>query len=601
MNGSGIYRHVLFRLAVPLAVLSACASELPQADSESIRANAPSSPRAYEVVDCLLPGKLHRLGGEVTYVTPRRPVRTTEEACIIRGGEYVAYDRANYATALRVWQEAAERGDADAQTHVGEIYEKGLGTPPDYARAAAWYQKAADKGYARALTNLAYLYEKGLGVDKDPQKAVNLYRRAVGLPETVALAQGGGSEELRTLRKALESAHRKLQDTESEVRRAQATAAQKGQAVERLEQQLKNLQNNSGEDKATLREIKNELSRSKEDINRFKTQAADAEEQAKQYRVVVAKLEAKITVPAPSPAPQALNLGIYSALVIGNQHYQYHTALNTALKDAEKVAAILRKKYQFKVQVLQDADYATTMRALYDTANRLGEQDNLLVYFAGHGEVRNEISRGYWLPVDAGKQLDGMWVSTGQINDILAISKAKHILVVVDSCYAGALVRTANEIPTPANPNDAAAVTEWVRRMAQARSRNALTSGGLTPVVDNDAGGGNSIFARAFLDVLESNNDVLSGYSVWEKLAPRVTAAASRLNVPQKPEYHAMFGAGHDSGEFFFAPASRAAAASARWAARELLAPAGRSGNDVSAVGVFRVGLAFDVPSSLIQ
>ena len=64
-------------------------------------------------------------------------------------------------SALRIWMQTAEGGDAEAQTMVGEIYERGLGVPPDYAAAASWYQKAADKGYSRALFNLATLYERG--------------------------------------------------------------------------------------------------------------------------------------------------------------------------------------------------------------------------------------------------------------------------------------------------------------------------------------------------------------------------------------------------------------------------------------------------------
>ena len=48
--------------------------------------------------------------------------------CEIRGGEYTAYDRASYSTALKVWLEPAKAGDAQAQTYVGEIFEKGLGT-----------------------------------------------------------------------------------------------------------------------------------------------------------------------------------------------------------------------------------------------------------------------------------------------------------------------------------------------------------------------------------------------------------------------------------------------------------------------------------------
>src|SRR5262249_38976279 len=148
------------------------------------------TPDKLAVVDCLVPGRVIQQGPAMMYMTASQPLRTTAQSCEIRGGKYVAYDRSNFATALQVWQGAADAGDPTAQTYVGEIYEKGMGVPPDPARAAIWYEKAAAKGYPRALTNLAYLYEKGLGVERDPQKALNLSRRAVGLPETVVLAQG---------------------------------------------------------------------------------------------------------------------------------------------------------------------------------------------------------------------------------------------------------------------------------------------------------------------------------------------------------------------------------------------------------------------------
>ena len=81
----------------------------------------------------------------------------------------------------------AEQGDKVAQTNVGEIYEKGIGTAPDYANAAKWYQKAADQGYPRAETNLGFLYEQGLGVGKDPVAALKLYRKAAGIDGAISL------------------------------------------------------------------------------------------------------------------------------------------------------------------------------------------------------------------------------------------------------------------------------------------------------------------------------------------------------------------------------------------------------------------------------
>jgi hypothetical protein len=63
------------------------------------------------VVDCLLPGQIKRLGNQVTFVGRRRAEKTTARDCEIRGGEYVAFDRADYRTALKVWTDAAEQGD----------------------------------------------------------------------------------------------------------------------------------------------------------------------------------------------------------------------------------------------------------------------------------------------------------------------------------------------------------------------------------------------------------------------------------------------------------------------------------------------------------
>ncbi len=123
------------------------------------------------IVDCLLPGQVRKLGKVSTYMSARRPIRTIQSDCEIRGGEFVSYDRANYETALKVWMGQAESGDAEAQNYVGEIYDKGLGTAPDHVRAANWYEKSAAQGLKRAKINLGYLYEQGLGVHQghDPR------------------------------------------------------------------------------------------------------------------------------------------------------------------------------------------------------------------------------------------------------------------------------------------------------------------------------------------------------------------------------------------------------------------------------------------------
>ncbi len=102
--------------------------------------------------------------------------------------------------------QTAESGDVEAQTNVGEIYERGMGVAPDYEAAAKWYQKAADKNYARALFNLGTMYEQGLGVPQDQLKALNLYRQAWGVPADNIIFTSAAQREQDELRKELDAA-----------------------------------------------------------------------------------------------------------------------------------------------------------------------------------------------------------------------------------------------------------------------------------------------------------------------------------------------------------------------------------------------------------
>jgi TPR repeat protein len=127
-----------FRLLISAALtlgpsallLAACAAG---GGSAAVPSAAQGSRRGDELlpVDCLLPPQIRQLGTQSTYLSARRAIKTTGRDCEIRGGEYVAYDRANYATALKVWLPLAEGGDLAAQNNVGEIYEKGLGVQSD--------------------------------------------------------------------------------------------------------------------------------------------------------------------------------------------------------------------------------------------------------------------------------------------------------------------------------------------------------------------------------------------------------------------------------------------------------------------------------------
>ncbi len=90
-----------------------------------------------------------------------------------------AYNRGDYATALREWRPLAEQGDAAAQYNLGLMYGKGQGVTQDYAKALQWYRKAAEQGHAKAQYNLGFMYDKGKGVLQDYVQAHMWYNLAV--------------------------------------------------------------------------------------------------------------------------------------------------------------------------------------------------------------------------------------------------------------------------------------------------------------------------------------------------------------------------------------------------------------------------------------
>ncbi len=101
-----------------------------------------------------------------------------------------AYERGDYATALREFLVLAEQGHASAQHNLGVKFNKGEGVPQDYAAAIKWYRKAAEQGYADAQSYLGAMYAAGQGVPENSAEAVMWYRKAA--EQGVVLAQPQG-------------------------------------------------------------------------------------------------------------------------------------------------------------------------------------------------------------------------------------------------------------------------------------------------------------------------------------------------------------------------------------------------------------------------
>ena len=538
--------HYTALLLAATLIISGCTStDGPASASSAIDEN--TAVEEMQIVDCLLPGQLRKLGN-MSYLSPRRPVKTTASDCRIRGGEYVAYDRADYKTALKVWLPAAEEGDAEAQVYVGEIFEKGLGTEPNYQAAALWYDKAAKQGNKRGLFNIGTLYEQGLGVPQDKLKALNYYRLAWGLPADSLMYQATAQREQAELKRALEeqlaTKNSQLSALEAQLgslqtQLAAANAGSKSDAAATAKVQLAAL----GDLVGSLRNERNDVAQRLSTIPKLR-----APGEFKSAAKVVSADEMAKEVSA-----QNMDFGRYYALIIGNRNYSSIESLETPLNDAQEVGELLEEKYGFKVQLLLDADRLTVMRAINEIHDILTENDNLLIYYAGHGSLNSVGARdtGYWLPVNADPPPDDShWVSNEFVTNHLGRLRAKRVLVIADSCYGGLLSSSPGHLFLGDNAN---LDLDYLRYKLPRRSRLLLSSGGDKPVIDN-GGDQHSVFAEELIQVLRSNENILSAPQLYASVREPVKRRAANNNFIQEPVYKSIKGAGHEVGDFFFVP-----------------------------------------------
>ena len=518
------------------ALLSACLTACAAAPGDSTQppTDALTVDDLY-IVDCLLPGQVRQLGNRA-YLSPRRPVRTTAADCRVRGGEYVAYDRADLNSALRVWMTEAEAGDADAQNTVGEIFERGLGGTPNYEAAAVWYEKAASQGHPAAQLNLGALYEQGRGVPQDRLRALNLYRESWGLTEDNVIYQSAANREIQAIRDEL---NQKLDEQRSQIRL--------------LERQIDSLQQETGRSA----EAEQELRELRAWVARIREEQAQSEQQLARTREPSLQAEPDVSyVSSRGVSAGNRNFGRFYALVIGNQNYDRMEDLASPISDATRVARILRDKYGFTVQLVTDANDLTVMQAMNNLRGVIGEEDNLLIYYAGHGSriSAGRFEIGYWLPTNADRPPDDTrWVPTEQVTKVMATTPAKRVLVIADSCYAGLLGEDpATRFSLAGNPAVYRS-SGFINLRFPKRSRLLISSGGDMPVLD-DQGNGNSVFANAFIDALESNEEILTTPALFIKVRQQAFDQAADQEFEQVPEIKAIVKAGHESGDFFFVP-----------------------------------------------
>lgn len=237
---------------------------------------------------------------------------------------------------------------------------------------------------------------------------------------------------------------------------------------------------------------------------------------------------------------EALIKGKYFALVVAIQNYKDRSmhSLDYPLRDAEDIIAMLSRDYTFDEQnilFLKNPDRRSIINALEALRSRVTADDNLLVFYAGHGYWDEGLRQGFWLPVNASANDPSEWLPNSTVRDYIRGIKSKHTLLLADACFSGGIFRTREAFVRP----DAS-----IQRTYEMPSRRAMTSGALKTVPDR------SVFVEYFLKRLKENREK---YLYAEKLYVSMKDAVIN-NSPnnQTPLYGVINEAGDEGGDFIF-------------------------------------------------
>jgi hypothetical protein len=230
----------------------------------------------------------------------------------------------------------------------------------------------------------------------------------------------------------------------------------------------------------------------------------------------------------------------YYALVIGIQDYVDPSIqdLEQPVGDASSLYEMLVNKYSFErsdATLLKNPTRSQLFQALESLSRKVGPEDNLLIFYAGHGYWDELRKQGYWFPSDAGRTDRSSWITNADLKEYISSINSKHTLLITDACFAGSIFKSRAI---------AAGAPKDIRELYDLPSRKAMTSGTLKEVPDK------SVFIEYLIKRLAQNNEqYLSAEQLFSSFRTAVINNSANGQVPQFGEIKE---AGDEGGDFIF-------------------------------------------------
>lgn len=250
------------------------------------------------------------------------------------------------------------------------------------------------------------------------------------------------------------------------------------------------------------------------------------------------------------------------ALLIANESFsdERYFKLNNPKSDVLEMDRILREKFGFKTEIVTDITKDACVKKLREYAGKsYGKYDQLLIYFAGHGDFDPLFKQGYVVMNDS-KIEDVTYskhFSFPELQNILTNLTCNHILLTLDVCYGGTFDSYFAMEDDPRSRGEERGVKLITEQSEMTESMTAFTLEKLRPttrlylsaggkeVVSDGRKGEHSPFAKAFLEKL--NETANSSYRI-------LTAAGLKDYLEKQTRKVKMggFGSNQSNSDFLF-------------------------------------------------
>lgn len=233
---------------------------------------------------------------------------------------------------------------------------------------------------------------------------------------------------------------------------------------------------------------------------------------------------------------------ILVCLAVNN--YSQWPALKNPVSDAEAVYQTLTRHYGFDSSNSYKLYNQNFTRRKVDSLfwmliQQAGENDRILVYYAGHGYYSDKMKQGYWIPCNGPALNSGFseYIDNSMVANYIKALNTRHTLFITDACFSGSYFT-----------DEKRGAENYTDKLGKFRSRWVFSSGRMETVSDEYNNSGHSPFAYYLLKYL--NQPAANSFTISD-LATYVTKSVGN-NGTQLPMARSIQNAGDEGGEFIF-------------------------------------------------